>query len=132
MGAVWRERLVTMRKRQDRDGWQPDLWRSGRGDIRRVSRAGPDYRADRRDRAPIGERVVQAHLQHFCPGGLGIPLTGSLPVGLGLTDRAAVGWEDNAARAAGQCCDRCGRPITPTQDARRRASKTWVHEACPT
>ena len=36
------------------------------------------------------------------------------------------------ARAAGQRCDRCGRPITPTQDTRRRASGTWVHEACPT
>ena len=89
-------------------------------------------RQDRRDRAPISERVVQAHLQHFCPGGLGLPVTGSLPIGLGLADRAAVGREDNSARAAGRCCDRCGRPITPAQDARKRACGTWVHEACPT
>jgi hypothetical protein len=115
---------VTERERQDRGGGQPE--RSGRGGLRRVSRAG------RRDRAPIGERVAQAHLEHFCPGGLGFPVTGSLPLGLGLADRALVGWEDNSARAAGQSCDRCGRPIMPAQDARRRACGTWQHEACPT
>jgi hypothetical protein len=85
-----------------------------------------------RDRLSIGEQVVQAHLQHFCPGGLGFPVTGSLPVGLGPTDRAPAGSEDNSARAAGQCCGRCGRSIRPPQDARRRACGTWVHEACPT
>jgi hypothetical protein len=123
---------VTERKRQYRGGWQPELWRGGRGDIRPASRAGRDFLAGRRNRAPIGERVVQAHLQHFCPGGLGFPVTGSLPAGLGLAGRAPVGWEGNSARAAGQCCDRCGRPIMPAQDARRRVCGTWVHEACPT
>jgi hypothetical protein len=86
----------------------------------------------RRGRSPIGQRVVQAHLQHFCPGGLGVPLTGSLLADPDLADRASAGWVENSARAAGQCCDRCGRPITPTQEARRRARGTWVHEACPT
>jgi hypothetical protein len=122
---------VTERKRQDRGGWQPELRRDGRGGMRRVSRAGPDSLAGRRDRAPVGERVVQAHLRHFCPGGLGFPVTGSLPTWLGLAGRAPVGWEDNSARAAGLRCDRCGRPITPAQDVRRRADGAWVHDLCP-
>jgi hypothetical protein len=98
-----------------------------------TERKRPDhFRAGRPGRAPIGERVVQAHLQHFCPGGLGFPVTGSLPAGPGPADDVPADWEGNAARAAGQRCDRCERPITPTQDARRRARGTWVHEACPT
>jgi len=98
-----------------------------------TERKRPDhFRPGRPGRAPIGERVVQAHLQHFCPGGLGFPVTGSLPAGPGLADDVPADWEGNAARAAGQRCDRCERPITPTQDARRRARGTWVHEACPT
>ena len=83
------------------------------------------------ERKNVGERVVQAHLQHFCPGGLGLPVTGSLSVGSGLADGAPAGWERNAARAAGECCGRCGRPVTPAQDVRRRVGGTWVHEACP-
>ena len=86
---------------------------------------------ERRNRPPIGERVVQAHLDHFCPGGAGVPVTDSGPIGLGPVDDPLDGWDDNAARAAGQRCGRCGRPITLRQDARRRVSGTWVHEVCP-
>ena len=39
--------------------------------------------------------------------------------------------DGNAARPVGQRCGRCGRPIAPGQDARRRVSGTWVHENCP-
>lgn len=42
-----------------------------------------------------------------------------------------AGLDENAARADGQHCGRCGQPIAPGQDARRRASGTWVHESCP-
>jgi hypothetical protein len=84
-----------------------------------------------RGRVPIGARVRQAHLDHFCPGGAGLPVTDSGPIGLGRVDDAPAGWEVNAAHAAGQRCGRCGRPVTPGQDARRRLSGTWVHEACP-
>jgi hypothetical protein len=84
-----------------------------------------------RNRVPIGERVVQAHLDHFCPGGAGVPVTGSGPIGLAPVDDPLDGWDDNAARGAGQRCDRCERPITPRHYARRRTDGTWVHEACP-
>jgi hypothetical protein len=123
---------MTERNRQNRGKRLPELRRGGRGDIRRVGREGPGSLTYWRDQAPISERVVQAHLQHFCPGGLGLPVTGSLPVGFGPTNRAPGAWEGNSARAAGQLCGRCRRPITPVQDARRRASGLWVHEACPT
>jgi hypothetical protein len=81
------------------------------------------------------ERVIQAHLDHFCPGGAGVPLTDSGPIGLGPdSDDPAGGPADldtNAARAAGQPCGRCGQSITARQDTRRRIGGTWVHEACP-
>ena len=86
--------------------------------------------ARQRRRVPVGERVRQAHLDHFCPGGAGVPVTGSGPIGLSLP-AVPAGWDDHSARAAGQGCGRCGGPIAPGQDARRRASGTWVHEACP-
>lgn len=82
-------------------------------------------------RVPIGERIRQAHIDHFCPGGAGFPVTGSGPIGLGAVDDAPDGWDDHAARAAGQPCGRCGQPVTPRQDARRRLGGTWLHEACP-
>jgi hypothetical protein len=94
----------------------------------RKRRAAPGRR---RERVPIGERVTQAHLDHFCPGGAGFPVTDSGPIGLGPVEDALAGWDTNAARAAGQRCGRCGRPVTPWQDARRRVTGTWVHEACP-
>ena len=33
--------------------------------------------------------------------------------------------------AAGQTCPRCGTVIQPGQDARLRADRQWIHEACP-
>jgi len=83
------------------------------------------------EQVPIGQRVRQAHLEHFCPGGAGFPVTGFGLIGLGWVDGAPVGWEGNSRRAAGQRCGPCGQPITPGQDARRRVSGTWVHQACP-
>jgi hypothetical protein len=79
----------------------------------------------------IDERVREAHLEHFCPGGVGVPVTSSRPVGLGLEDTAAAAPDSNAARPVGQRCGRCGRLIAPGQDARRRVNRAWVHENCP-
>ena len=90
--------------------------------------------AQRKTRVPTLERVIQAHLDHFCPGGAGVPLTGSGPIGLGPAsdDPAARDGDDgNAARPAGQSCGRCGQPITARQDTRRRIDGSWVHETCP-
>ena len=90
----------------------------------------------RRERVPIGARVVQAHLDHFCPGGAGVPVTGSGPIGLAAAGpqpdgTEPAGTDDNAARAPGKRCGRCGQPISARQDARRRVSGGWIHEACP-
>lgn len=79
----------------------------------------------------IGERVRQVHLDHFCPGGAGLPVTGSGPIGLVLPDADPAGWDSNSAHAAGERCGRCDQPMTPRQDVRRRADGSWVHEACP-
>jgi hypothetical protein len=79
----------------------------------------------------IDERVRAAHLEHFCPGGVGVPVTSSRPVGLDLEVRAAAAPDGNAARPVAQRCGRCGQRIATAQDARRRASGTWVHENCP-
>jgi len=82
---------------------------------------------------PVSERVFQAHLEHYCPGGAGVPVTGSGPIGLSLPagSDARAGWADNAACAAGHRCERCGQPIAARQDARKRADGAWVHESCP-
>ena len=95
-------------------------------------------------RARIDERVRDVHLNHFCPGGAGLPVTTSRPVGLDLEQAAGPLPDLDAAavRASGQRCGRCGEPITPGQDARRRArvagagatgdaDGAWVHESCP-
>jgi hypothetical protein len=87
--------------------------------------------AERGRRVPIGERVTQAHLDHFCPGGAGLPVTDSGPIGLGPAADPPVGYEDNAACRVTQRCTRCGNSITPAQDARRRITGSWVHETCP-
>jgi hypothetical protein len=87
--------------------------------------------AERGRRVPIGERVNQAHLDHFCPGGVGLPVTDSGPIGLGPVGDPPAGSEASAARTANQPCARCENPITPAQDARRRTTGTWVHETCP-
>jgi hypothetical protein len=79
----------------------------------------------------IDERVREAHLEHFCPGGVGVPVTSSRPVGLGLEDMAAAAPDGNAARPVGQRCGRCRQLIAARQAARRRVSGTWVHESCP-
>jgi hypothetical protein len=91
--------------------------------------------AERKPGAVMLERVIQAHLDHFCPGGAGVPLTGSGTIGLGpdSDDPAAdpADLDANVARAAGQRCGRCGQHITARQDTRRRVGGTWVPEACP-
>ena len=86
----------------------------------------------------IDDRVREAHLSHFCPGGASFPVTTSRPVGLDVESAVpARPVLDAAAAAHGRACERCGRPIAPGQDARRRASGTgngtggWVHESCP-
>jgi len=84
----------------------------------------------------VDERVREAHLAHFCPGGIGLPVTTSRPVGLSLEDASAAApdgnaADGNAARAAGERCGRCGQTVASGQDARRRVSGSWVHETCP-
>jgi hypothetical protein len=40
--------------------------------------------------------------------------------------------DENELKAApAQSCARCGRPIQPGDEVRRRADGTWVHEVCP-
>ena len=80
----------------------------------------------------IDERVREAHLSHFCPGGASFPVTDSGPMQL-APGQAAPKRALNGApvRAAGSDCGRCGQPIAAGQDARRQASGTWVHESCP-
>ena len=79
----------------------------------------------------IDEKVRDAHLEHFCPGGLGVAVTTSRPAWPGRPDGAPSAPAGNAARAAGQLCGRCGLPVAEGQDVRRRVSGTWVHESCP-
>jgi len=79
----------------------------------------------------VDERVREAHLAHFCPGGIGLPVTTSRPVGLSLEEAFPAVPDGNAARAAGERCGRCGRTVASGQDARRRVSGSWVHETCP-
>jgi hypothetical protein len=88
------------------------------------------------ERVRIGERVRAAHLSHYCPGGLGIPVTSSNSVGLDLEAAhfLRLSWlavNDHAAHAAGQTCARCSRSIEADQDVRRRAFGDWAHESCP-
>jgi len=84
----------------------------------------------------IDDRVREVHLSHYCPGGASLPETSSRPIG--LDEESAAGpppaLDPAAVRADGQPCGRCGRPITPGQDVRRRAGTAggaWVHETCP-
>jgi hypothetical protein len=80
----------------------------------------------------IEERVREAHLSHFCPGGASFPVTDSRPIGLDPEqDATAQALSGTPARVAGSRCGRCGEPIAAGQDARRRASGAWVHESCP-
>ena len=80
----------------------------------------------------IDERVREAHLSHFCPGGAGFPVTTSRPIGLDVEEAVPLPARGGTlAGAAGRECGRCGRPIEAGQDARRRVSGAWVHENCP-
>jgi hypothetical protein len=80
----------------------------------------------------IDERVREAHLSHFCPGGASVPVTDSRPIGL-EPGQAAPGqaMSGTSARATGSPCGRCDQPITAGQDVRRQATGAWVHESCP-
>jgi len=83
-------------------------------------------------RMEIDERVREAHLSHFCPGGASFPVTDSRPIGLGQGQAApAQALNSTPARAAGSDCGRCGQPIAAGQDTRRQATGAWVHENCP-
>lgn len=67
---------------------------------------------------PVGKRVTKAHLDHFCPGGAGLPVTDSGPIGLGPAGDPPLGdplpgSEANTARSASKPCARCQNPITP-------------------
>jgi hypothetical protein len=84
----------------------------------------------------IGARVREAHLSHFCPGGLGFPVKSPNSAGLDLEEadfikQSSLAIEDHMASAAGETCGRCGQPIAAGQDTRRRRSGEWVHESCP-
>jgi hypothetical protein len=83
----------------------------------------------------IGQRVRAAHLSNHCPGGLGFPVASSSALRAEpARAHASQSWliaGDHAARVAGEVCARCARLIAPTQDARCRDSRDWVHESCP-
>jgi hypothetical protein len=79
----------------------------------------------------IDERVRDAHLTHFCPGGAGFPVTSSSPVGLGPPPAAPAGWLTTRRVPPASNADAAGQPIAPGQDVRRRVTGTWVHETCP-
>jgi hypothetical protein len=81
----------------------------------------------------IDERVRAAHVDHLCAGGAGLPERWPNGPGMDLGDarRSWAPHEDHQARAAGETCRRCRRPLGLADDARRRASGGWVHENCP-
>lgn len=80
----------------------------------------------------IDERVREAHLSHFCPGGASFPVTDSRPIGPDPgAGRPGPGAERHI-RTGRREHVRSLRPADrPGQDARRRASGTWVHENRP-
>src|SRR5271166_1712160 len=63
----------------------------------------------------IDDGVREAHLSHFCPGGLGVAVTSSGPVGMPARPAHEAGGdqeaEGNRLLAAGDPCGRCGRPL---------------------
>jgi hypothetical protein len=80
----------------------------------------------------IDDGVREAHLSHFCPGGMGVPVSASGPVGLaGAADEQAYDASDSMLRADAGECGRCGEPVRAGQDARRRLSGELVHATCP-
>jgi len=57
---------VTVAERERQDGvWLPAAWRGGH--------AAGDALGYYGEQVPIGQRVRQAHLEHFCPGVPGSP-----------------------------------------------------------
>jgi hypothetical protein len=84
----------------------------------------------------IGERVRDAHLSHFCPGGAGFPVASPNSAGVDLDQAAFLrlprpGPDIYSARATGEVCGRCEHPIEAGEAVRRRARGPWVHENCP-
>jgi hypothetical protein len=81
----------------------------------------------------IDDRVREAHLSHYCPGGMGLPTSASDANGLpsGEADTDDLAEEDNQLQAAGETCERCGMLVRPGQDVRRRLTGALVHGTCP-
>jgi hypothetical protein len=83
----------------------------------------------------IDDRVREAHLRHFCPGGLGVPVVSGEAIGMpadapgGAQDDGGDG-DDRRFRADGDC-GRCGQPLARAQNMRRTADGIAVHENCP-
>ena len=85
-------------------------------------------------RQRIDDKVTAAHVDHFCPGASGFPVTSPHTAGPGLEDAFAhqpAALPSQARAATGQRCERCRQPLAAGQQVRRRASGTWVHESCP-
>jgi hypothetical protein len=85
-------------------------------------------------RPRIDDKVTAAHVDHFCPGASGFPVTSPHSVGLSLEDafvREPPPLASHPQAGAGQPCDRCQQSLAAGQQVRRRASGAWVHESCP-
>ena len=79
----------------------------------------------------IDEKVREAHLEHFCPGGLGFPREPPARPGPARKTPPLEGWTVPRPARLSQRCGRCGLPVAPGQDVRRRIGGTWVHGSCP-
>lgn len=85
-------------------------------------------------RPRIDDKVTAAHVDHFCPGASGFPVTSPHAVGLDLEDAFAGEPATLTSRAradAGERCERCRQLLAAGQQVRRRASGAWMHESCP-
>jgi hypothetical protein len=85
-------------------------------------------------RPRIDDKVTAAHVDHFCPGASGFPVTSPHTIGLGLEDafvREPPALTSHPRGGAGQRCERCHQLLAASQQVRRRASGAWVHESCP-
>lgn len=82
----------------------------------------------------IDDRVREAHLSHFCPGGLGLPVAAAGPVGpQDVPEGGAERWpgsDDHRLSVAEGTCGRCGHPLAAGQDVRRRLNGVTVHATC--
>ncbi len=84
----------------------------------------------------IGERVRDAHLRHFCPGGAGFPVASPNSACVDLDQAPFLrlprpGPDTRSARATGEICGRCGLRVAATEAVRRSARGPWLHENCP-